>query len=122
MKWSMGLLLTLLGFQMAIVPPETVDSSQVETKKETVTTNVSASTTESSASKESEEISDATASSNVIEPDGTETTDANNLPRAQRKLPEIKSSAPLQSPLTAAQKAQINALPAVNEAQLNRNL
>lgn len=122
MKWSMGLLLTLLGFQMAIVPPETVDSSQVETKKETVTTNVSASTTESSATKESEEISDATASSNVIEPDGTETTDANNLPRAQRKLPEIKSSAPLQSPLTAAQKAQINALPAVNEAQLNRNL
>lgn len=122
MKWSMGLLLTLLGFQMAIVPPETVDSSQVETKKETVTTNVSASTTESSASKESEEISDATASSNVIEPDGTETTDANNLPRAQRKLPEIKSTAPLQSPLTAAQKAQINALPAVNEAQLNRNL
>ena len=122
MKWSMGLLLTLLGFQMAIVPPETVDSSQVETKKETVTTNVSASTTESSASKESEEISDATANSNVIEPDGTETTDANNLPRAQRKLPEIKSSAPLQSPLTAAQKAQINALPAVNEAQLNRNL
>lgn len=118
----MGLLLTLLGFQMAIVPPETVDSSQVETKKETVTTNVSASTTESSASKESEEISDATAGSNVIEPDRTETTDANNLPRAQRKLPEIKSSAPLQSPLTAAQKAQINALPAVNEAQLNRNL
>lgn len=114
MKWGLGLLLTLWGFQMAIVTPETVNSSQVE---ETTATSTATETTDQATSTSS---INATIQDN--DQQQTTETDINDLPREQRKLPKLKSTAPRQSSLTDAQKAQIAGLPAVSEAQLNRNL